>query len=202
MAQLYKMTLYVCDLDDNLSFDEIETLIKQDALDGVAVNCLCRFADRQLGEQIEWDDGVDINRCDCPTSAWDKYFKPPKKPQTNADRIRAMSDEELAAFRAGGHCPPNGTLFDALESIVWYHCHYEWLKELRDALAAFPESKNYPMPVSIKRGSEEHAIMMLLVGMFGSWGSSIGGGWIENKSGCIEFINLLCKDSWEEGGAL
>ena len=96
----------------------------------------------------------------------------------------------------------DGTLFDALESIVWYNCHYEWLKELRDALAAHPESKNYPMPGSIKRGSEEHAIMMLLVGMFGSWGTSIGGGWIENKAGCIEFINLLCKDSWEEDGTL
>lgn len=96
MAQLYKMTLYVCDLEDSLSLDEIETLIKQDALDGVAVNCLCHFADSQIGEQIEWDDDVDINRCDCLTTAWDKYFKPPRNPQTNADRIRAMSDEELA----------------------------------------------------------------------------------------------------------
>ena len=34
MAQLYKMTLYVCDLEDSLSLDEIETLIKQDALYG------------------------------------------------------------------------------------------------------------------------------------------------------------------------
>lgn len=25
---------------------------------------------------------------------------------------------------------------------------------------------------------------------------------VENKSGCIEFINLLCKDSWEEGDTL
>lgn len=40
MAQLYKITLYVCDLEDNLSLDEIKTLIKQDALDGVAVNCV------------------------------------------------------------------------------------------------------------------------------------------------------------------
>lgn len=79
MAQLYKMTLYVCDLGDNLSLGEIETLIKQDALDGVSVNCLCHFADRQIGEQIEWDDDVDINRCDCPTSAWEKYFKQPVK---------------------------------------------------------------------------------------------------------------------------
>ena len=45
MAQLYKMTLYVCDLEDDLSLDEIKTLIKQDALDSVSVNCICHFAD-------------------------------------------------------------------------------------------------------------------------------------------------------------
>ena len=49
MAQLYKMTLYVCDLEENLSLNEIKTLIKQDALDGVSVNCLCHFADEKIG---------------------------------------------------------------------------------------------------------------------------------------------------------
>ena len=96
MAQLYKMTLYVCDLEESLSFDEIETLIDERALSGISVNALCHFADEQIGEQIGWDDDVDLNRCDCPTSAWDKYFKP----NINADRIRAMSDEDLAAFLA------------------------------------------------------------------------------------------------------
>ena len=75
MAQLYKMTLYVCDLEDNLSLGEIKTLIKQDALDGVSVNCICRFSDEQIGKQIEWDDGIDLNYIDCPTSTWDKYFE-------------------------------------------------------------------------------------------------------------------------------
>ena len=75
MAQLYKMTLYVCDLDDSLSLDEIKVLIKQDALDSVAVNCLCHFADEQVGSQIEWDDDIDLNKCNCPASVWDKYFE-------------------------------------------------------------------------------------------------------------------------------
>lgn len=35
MAQLYKMTLYVCDLENNLSLDEIKTMIEQDALNGM-----------------------------------------------------------------------------------------------------------------------------------------------------------------------
>ena len=75
MAQLYKMTVYVCDLDDDLSLNEIETLIKQNALDGVSVNCLCHFADEQIGEQVEWDDDIDLNHINCLTSTWDKYFK-------------------------------------------------------------------------------------------------------------------------------
>ena len=79
MAQLYKMTLYICDLEENLSLDEIATLIAERALDGVSVSCLCRFADMQIGKRIEWDDDVDINCCNCPTSAWDKYFTPPKE---------------------------------------------------------------------------------------------------------------------------
>lgn len=75
MAQLYKMTLYVCDLDDNLSLDEIKILIEQDALDGVAVNCLCQFADGQVGPQVEWDDDIDLNEYNCPASVWEKYFE-------------------------------------------------------------------------------------------------------------------------------
>ena len=95
MAQLYKMTLYVCDLEDSLSLDEIETLIKRDALNGISVNCICYFADSKIGQNVEWNDDIDLNRCDCPTSAWEKYFAPPTKEKTNADRIRSMTDEEL-----------------------------------------------------------------------------------------------------------
>lgn len=75
MAQLYKMTVYVCDLNDNLSLNEIETLIDARALDGCAINCICHFADEKIGKQIEFDDDIDINYTDCPTSAWDKYFE-------------------------------------------------------------------------------------------------------------------------------
>ena len=95
MAQLYKMTLYVCDLEDSLSLDEIETLIKRDALNGISVNCICHFADSKIGQNVEWNDDIDLNRCDCPTSAWEKYFAPLTKEKTNADCIRSMTDEEL-----------------------------------------------------------------------------------------------------------
>lgn len=95
MAQLYKMTLYVCDLENSLSLDEIKTLIEQDALNGISVNCICHFADSKIGQNVEWNDDIDLNRCDCPTSAWEKYFAPPTEEKTNADRIRFMTDEEL-----------------------------------------------------------------------------------------------------------
>ena len=75
MAQLYKMSLYICDLEENLSLDEIKTLIEQYALDGVSVSCICRLADEQIGDQVEWDDDIDLNKIDCSTSTWEKYFK-------------------------------------------------------------------------------------------------------------------------------
>lgn len=74
MAQLYKMTLYICDLEDSLSLDKIKTLITEHALDSTSVNSICHFADEQIGEQVEWDDDIDLNK-NCPTSTWDKYFK-------------------------------------------------------------------------------------------------------------------------------
>ena len=75
MAQLYKMTLYVCDLEENLSLEDIKVLIGEHALDGCSVNAICHFANEQVGDQIEWDDDVDLNQWRCPTSAWDKYFE-------------------------------------------------------------------------------------------------------------------------------
>ena len=124
MAQLYKMTLYVCDLDDSLSLDEIETLIEQDALNGISVNCVCHFADSKIGQNVEWNDDIDLNRCDCPTSAWEKYFAPLTKEKTNADRVWAMSDEELKEFI----CSILKCEFCKFER--WGKCEFlEWLKQ-------------------------------------------------------------------------
>lgn len=97
----------------------------------------------------------------------------------------------------------HGTLFDALESIIWYDGHYEWLKELRDDLEKLPKGEftTYPMPYDIKPHTEIHTIWMLLVGMFGEWGTSIRYGWLEEIDDCIEFIDAVCKLSCyhEEG---
>ena len=131
MAQLYKMTLYVCDLEESLSLDEIKILISERALDSVSVSAICHFTDEQIGEQVEWDDDIDLNKCNCPTSAWDKYFTPPTQPQTNADRIRAMSDEELCRWLLQ-------FVIDCAEKTTGEECEFEdgseeelqeWLKQ-------------------------------------------------------------------------
>lgn len=75
MAQLYKMTLYVCDLEGDLSLDDIKELIDDRALNGISISCICHFANEKVGRQIEFNDDSDINRLDCPTSAWEKYFE-------------------------------------------------------------------------------------------------------------------------------
>ena len=95
------------------------------------------------------------------------------------------------------HYHKSGGLFDALESIVWYNGHYEWLKELREVLLELPKGKNYLIPPHIKWHTEEHVIWMLLVGMFGDWGTSVRSGWIQDVQGCIEFIDAICKPSLE-----
>lgn len=74
MAQFYKMTIHICDLEDNLSIKEIEKLIEDKALNGVSTNAIYHFSEEKKGVKIEWDDDIDINYKDCPTSAWEKYF--------------------------------------------------------------------------------------------------------------------------------
>ena len=75
MAQLYKMTLYVCDLEENLSLNEIKRLINDEALDGVSVSCITHFADEQTGPYVEFDDDIDLNYMNSTTEQWERYFK-------------------------------------------------------------------------------------------------------------------------------
>ncbi len=92
------------------------------------------------------------------------------------------------------------TLYEALEAIIWYDGHSDWLKELCGKLEeAKKEGKNYPNPLPIDAWhTEQHTIWMLLVGMFGDWGTSIRGGWIEKHDECIAFINKIIKKLEDE----
>lgn len=75
MAKLYKMTLYVCDLEGDLDLEEIKERIDNWALDGIAISCITHYANEQVGPEIEFDDDIDINYCDSTTEQWDKYFE-------------------------------------------------------------------------------------------------------------------------------
>ena len=55
------------------------------------------------------------------TAEWRKWNALNTKPVTNADRIRAMTDEELAAYLSGD---------EAYERTHWTMIHWlDWLKE-------------------------------------------------------------------------
>lgn len=85
----------------------------------------------------------------------------------------------------------------ALESIIWYNGHQEFLIDLADKLEA--AESYYPNPIDVSEWhTEMHCIWMLLVGMFGDWGTSIRGGWIEKTKECAEYIRNLCKDDDDE----
>lgn len=75
MARLYKLTLYVCDLEDNLSLGEIKDVIRQDALDGTSTSCVTHFSNEKIGPEIDWDDNIDLNRVDSTTEQWERYFQ-------------------------------------------------------------------------------------------------------------------------------
>ena len=90
----------------------------------------------------------------------------------------------------------------AMDSIVWYDGHHEWLKTICDEMEAIlkmgDKYTNYNCPFDhTEWHTEKHTIFMILVGMFGDWGTSIRGGWIEDIEGCIKFIDEICKHSWE-----
>lgn len=99
--------------------------------------------------------------------------------------------------------PINGAwkekFFDALGSIIWYDGHCEWLKTIRDEMETILKTgdkyANYICPFDYAEWhTEQHTIFMILVGMFGDWGTSIRGGWIDDMEGCIEFIDVICKE--------
>lgn len=54
-------------------------------------------------------------------------YEPKPKPTTNADRIRAMSDEELAQFIERSDCPPHDGICDK-DNITCSKCWLDWLQ--------------------------------------------------------------------------
>lgn len=89
------------------------------------------------------------------------------------------------------------SLYEAIRTIVFYNGHSEWLEELIQALEEKKKEKysNYPNPLPTSEWhTEKHMIWMLLVGMFGDWGTSIRSGWIEQHDECIAFIKSIMPE--------
>jgi hypothetical protein len=87
---------------------------------------------------------------------------------------------------------------EALSNIVWYNCYYVWLKDLRDRLEEHRPGKFFADLIHPDDWfTDRHIIVMILVGMFGDWGTSMRSGWIEDIDGCIKFIDDICAASWE-----
>ena len=89
-------------------------------------------------------------------------------------------------------------LIEALQNIVFYDGHKEWLTKLADDL----EDKQgiVPCPFNHRQWhSEEHVIWMILCGMFGDWGTSIRGGWIEQTKDAAKFIRSICSEEDPDG---
>lgn len=82
-------------------------------------------------------------------------------------------------------------LQEALEDIIWYDGHCEWLRELADKIEKADVLFENPFE-SAEWHEERHVIFMLLVGMFGEWGTSIRSGWITEKEECVAYIRSIC----------
>lgn len=124
----------------------------------------------------------------CSAEGNHKYLEAVKVIEDEYNRQKAEIERKEAEIRKRDY---------ALSSIVWYNGHEEWLINLADKLEV--AKSNYPNPIDVSEWhTEMHCIWMLLVGMFGDWGTSIRGGWIEKTKECAEYIRNLCRDDDEE----
>lgn len=108
-----------------------------------------------------------------------------------------MKDEQYEKGYYNGYkaALSNANLYDALQSIIWYDGHSEWLRELCGELEKAKEEGEFYSMDFAEWHTEKHTIWMLLVGAFGDWGTSIRSGWIEDIDGCIAFIQGIIEES-------
>lgn len=60
MAKIYKMIMYVCDLDDNLSVNELQDMINTYVLDRRSTDGFCLLQEVKSAD-IEWCDEHPLN---------------------------------------------------------------------------------------------------------------------------------------------
>jgi hypothetical protein len=85
---------------------------------------------------------------------------------------------------------------EALRCIVFYDGHAEWLMNLAAELEKTDGVTACPFDAP-QWHSEKHVIWMILAGMFGDWGTSIRGGWIDQTGEAAKFIRSICDEEVE-----
>lgn len=86
-------------------------------------------------------------------------------------------------------------IIDALDSIVWYNGHYEELYEIRKEIENCQE---YIYQYHTE-DNQFQVIYMILVCMYGDYGTSPRSGWLDmkNKKEILKFIDLITSTSRE-----
>lgn len=97
--------------------------------------------------------------------------------------------------------PGREGLIDALRSIVSYNC----LAPRLQAIKKWPDNHpTYPDIICLFRDDSTtdddqfEVFWMILVCMFGDWGTSPRWAWIDDVDGAYKFIDLLCDTSVED----
>lgn len=88
----------------------------------------------------------------------------------------------------------------ALDSITWYNCLAERLIQIKKDIINTKESQ-FIVPDDIYDDERINLIWMILVCMYGDYGTSPRSGWLElkNKEKIINFIDKVTTTYREEG---
>lgn len=114
--------------------------------------------------------------------------------EAEVERLRALKYDR-AQYNEGykvGYSSGMEVFAEALESICWYNSHGPFLMNLAERIES-EKDETFLYPEDIKWDTEEHFFWMILVSIFGDYGTSIRCGWIEKKEDCAAFIKRICR---------
>lgn len=84
-------------------------IVRKRSDNSIVTNCFVLRPDRDdaaIAAMLAYANATDDESLAQELREWAEYEQRVKPPVTNADHIRAMSDDELAAFYATNQCPP------------------------------------------------------------------------------------------------
>lgn len=92
------------------------------------------------------------------------------------------------------------SLLDSIDLVVWYNGHYEKLEKIKNEISEIKENEIYRF--DYENDEQFQVIWMILVELFGNYGTSPRSGWLEmkNKDRIIKFIDSITRTSREDLG--